>query len=120
VGMAFQIKDDLFDYGKHEIGKPRGIDIKERKLTLPLIFALNKASRSDKRRLINIVKNHNQEPRRVDEVIEFVRSSGGIEYTEQKMETYKQEAIRLLKEYPESIERDSLEEMIRFTTERKT
>ena len=119
VGIAFQIKDDLFDFGQHEIGKPRGIDIKERKMTLPLIFALNKASWLEKRRIINIVKNHNEEKPRVDEVIQFVRDSGGIEYTEQKMEEYKQEAIKLLHYYPPSEDRDSLEEMIRYTVERK-
>jgi octaprenyl-diphosphate synthase len=119
VGIAFQIKDDLFDYGSHEIGKPKGIDIKERKMTLPLIYALNKASHSDKRRIINIVKNHNEEPRMVDEVIQYVRASGGIEYTESKMEEYKQQAIVLLHQYPPSDVRDSLEDMIRFTTERK-
>jgi octaprenyl-diphosphate synthase len=119
VGIAFQIKDDLFDYGSHEIGKPKGIDIKERKMTLPLIYALNKATRSDKRRIINIVKNHNEEPRKVDEVIQYVRTSGGIEYTEQKMLEYKHQAIQLLHVYPPSEVRDSLEEMIVFTTERK-
>ncbi len=119
VGIAFQIKDDLFDYGSHEIGKPKGIDIKERKMTLPLIYALNNASRSDKRRIINIVKNHNEDPRKVDEVIKFVRASGGIEYTERKMEAYKQEALDMLMTYPPSETRDSLEEMIRYTTERK-
>lgn len=119
VGIAFQIKDDLFDYGSHEIGKPKGIDIKERKMTLPLIYALNNASRSDKRRLINIVKNHNENPRKVDEVIQYVRQSGGIEYTEKVMERYKQEALDILMTYPPSDARDSLEEMIRYTTERK-
>ncbi|MDX2001610.1 MAG: polyprenyl synthetase family protein [Chitinophagales bacterium] len=119
VGIAFQIKDDLFDYGSHEIGKPKGIDIKERKMTLPLIYALGKASRSDKRRLINIVKNHNEEPRRVDEVIQYVRDSGGIEYTENIMQRYKEEAINLLHTYPRNEIRDSLEEMIVYTTERK-
>lgn len=119
VGVAFQIKDDLFDYGSHEIGKPKGIDIKERKMTLPLIFALNKASRSDKRRIINIVKNENHVPAKVDEVIQYVRASGGIEYTEQVMESYKQEALQILLSYPHTDVRDSLEEVIRYTTERK-
>lgn len=119
VGIAFQIKDDLFDYGSHEIGKPKGIDIKERKMTLPLIYALNKASKADKRRIINIVKNHNEDPRKVDEVIQYVRDSGGIQYTEQVMESYKQEALDILTTLPPGDTRDSLEEMIRYTTERK-
>jgi octaprenyl-diphosphate synthase len=89
VGIAFQIKDDLFDYGKHEIGKPKGIDIKERKMTLPLIFALSKATRSDKQKIINIVKNENENPKKVDEVIQFVRQSGGIQYATQKMQQYR-------------------------------
>ncbi|HEY0110751.1 MAG TPA: polyprenyl synthetase family protein, partial [Fibrella sp.] len=80
VGIAFQIKDDLFDYGTAEVGKPLGIDIKEKKMTLPLIYALNKAARSDKRRVINIIKNHSNEPRQVNEVIAFVKGSGGIEH----------------------------------------
>ncbi len=119
VGVAFQIKDDLFDYGSHEIGKPKGIDIKERKMTLPLIYALNKANRADKRRIINIVKNENHLPRKVDEVIQYVRDSGGIEYTERIMEEYKQQALAILLTYPPSDVRDSLVELIRFTTERK-
>lgn len=119
VGMAFQIKDDLFDYGKHEIGKPTGIDIKERKMTLPLIYALNQASRADKRRIKNIVKNHNMDKHKVDEVIQYVRDSGGIEYTEAKMQEYIQEALDILMTYPAGDVRDSLEEMIRYTTERK-
>ncbi len=118
VGIAFQLKDDLFDYGKHEIGKPRGIDIKERKMTLPLIYALNNASSSDRRRLINIVKNKNHDKKKVDEVIAYVRESGGIEYATEKMETYIEEAYTLLHQYPESDTRKSLDQLIRFTTER--
>ncbi len=113
------MKDDLFDYGSHEIGKPKGIDIKERKMTLPLIYALNKATRSDKRRIINIVKNENHLPHKVDEVIQYVRDSGGIQYTERIMEQYKEEALQILLTYPPTAVRDSLEEVIRYTTERK-
>ncbi|MEX2588954.1 MAG: polyprenyl synthetase family protein, partial [Chitinophagales bacterium] len=108
IGVAFQIKDDLFDYGKHEIGKPTGIDIKERKMTLPLIYALNNADRSDKRRIKNIVKNENDKPRKVDEVIKFVRASGGIEYTIEKMNQYKKEAFEILETFPDNPARKSL------------
>jgi octaprenyl-diphosphate synthase len=86
TGIAFQIKDDLFDYGSGEhIGKPTGIDIKEKKMTLPLIYALNNAGYMEKRKIINIVKNHNTDPQKVGEVISFVLNSGGIQYAEKKM-----------------------------------
>lgn len=119
VGIAFQIKDDLFDYGKHEIGKPTGIDIKERKMTLPLIYALNNASRSDKRRIKNIVKNENDKPHKVDEVIEFVRASGGIEYTIEKMNDYKNEAFKILESFPDNPARKSLSDLINYVVDRK-
>lgn len=118
VGIAFQIKDDLFDYGKHEIGKPKGIDIKERKMTLPLIYALNKATRSDKRYIINIVKNENENPKKVDEVIQLVRASGGIEYATDKMNEYKQEALKILQDFPDIPARKSLQDLVLFTIER--
>ena len=118
IGIAFQIKDDLFDYGNHEIGKPKGIDIKERKMTLPLIFALNKASSSDKKRIINIVKNENDNPKKVDEVILFVRASGGIEYATEKMKNYRQQALDILAEFPDSVARKSLNDLVMYTTER--
>lgn len=118
VGIAFQIKDDLFDYGKHEIGKPKGIDIKERKMTLPLIYALNKATRSEKRHIINIVKNENENPKKVDEVIQLVRASGGIEYATAKMNNYKEEALQLLQKFPDVPARQSLHDLVLFTIER--
>lgn len=118
VGIAFQIKDDLFDYGKHEIGKPKGIDIKERKMTLPLIFALSKATRSDKQKIINIVKNENENPKKVDEVIQFVRQSGGIQYATQKMQQYREEALNMLTLFPNVEARKSLHDLVMFTTER--
>jgi octaprenyl-diphosphate synthase len=93
VGIAFQIKDDLFDYGSADIGKPTGIDIKEKKMTLPLIYSLNQASKSEKRRIINIVKNNNNDPKKVKEVITFVINSGGIAYAENAMKKYLQEAL---------------------------
>lgn len=119
VGIAFQIKDDLFDFGTDAIGKPLGIDIKEKKITLPLIYALNKASRSEKRRIINLVKNHNEESEKVSEVIDFVRSSGGMDYATQQMELYQEEAFQILNELPDHSSRKALEQLVRFTTERK-
>lgn len=118
IGMAFQIKDDLFDYGEEEIGKPLGIDIKEKKMTLPLIFALSKASWLEKRRIIGIVKNESQKPKKVKEVIEFVKKSGGIEYAHQTMNKYYDEAMLLLKSLPESEYKNSLQQLVQFTIER--
>jgi octaprenyl-diphosphate synthase len=119
VGMAFQIKDDLFDYGEDEIGKPLGIDIKEKKMTLPLIYALSKASWLEKRKIISIVKNESEKPKKVKEVIEFVKKSGGIEYAKEAMNRYYAEALDLLKELPDSTYRNSLSELVKFTIERK-
>lgn len=120
VGIAFQIKDDLFDYGDgSNIGKPTGIDIKEKKMTLPLIFALNNASYFEKRRIINIVKNNNNNPKKVAEVIDFVIKSGGIQYAESKMNEYKNTALQLLSQFPENPSRASLEGLVKYTTERK-
>lgn len=120
VGIAFQIKDDLFDYGDgSNIGKPTGIDIKEKKMTLPLIFALNNASYFEKRRIINIVKNNNNNPKKVAEVIDFVIKSGGIQYAESKMNEYKNVALQLLSNFPENPSRASLEGLVKYTTERK-
>lgn len=120
VGIAFQIKDDLFDYGDgSNIGKPTGIDIKEKKMTLPLIFALNKASYFEKRRIISIVKNNNNNPKKVAEVIDFVIKSGGIQYAESKMNEYKNTALQLLSNFQENPSRASLEGLVKYTTERK-
>ncbi|MCF8229807.1 MAG: polyprenyl synthetase family protein, partial [Bacteroidales bacterium] len=120
VGIAFQIKDDLFDYEKHNTtGKPNGIDIKEQKMTLPLIHMLDHAGTLEKRRIINIIKNHNDEPDKVSEVINKVNKSGGIEYAKEKMIAYRKRAIELLNEFPESPARASLEKLVIFTTERK-
>lgn len=120
VGIAFQIKDDLFDYGDgSNIGKPTGIDIKEKKMTLPLIFALNNASYFEKRRIINIVKNNNNNPKKVSEVIDFVIKSGGIQYAESKMNEYKNVALNLLSHFAENSSRASLEGLVKYTTERK-
>ncbi|HXC05276.1 MAG TPA: polyprenyl synthetase family protein [Bacteroidia bacterium] len=120
TGIAFQIKDDLFDFGSDgDIGKPTGIDIKEKKMTLPLIYALNNASAKDKRKIIALVKNHNEEPERVAEVIAFVLKSGGIEYARDKMLWYRNQAFEKLNSFPVSEARKALEELVIYTTERK-
>ena len=119
VGMAFQIKDDLFDYGEDEIGKPLGIDIKEKKMTLPLIHALSKASWLEKRRVIGIVKNESSRPKKVKEVIAFVKEAGGIEYAQQSMRQFHQKATEMLQGLPESVFKTSLQQLVEFTIERK-
>jgi octaprenyl-diphosphate synthase len=119
IGMAFQIKDDLFDFGTDDVGKPLGIDIKEKKMTLPLIYALNNASKEERSRIINNVKRHNEVPEKVKEVIDFVRKSGGLEYAEQVMMKFRQEAFDILRGFPESTVRNSLEELVYFVTDRK-
>lgn len=119
VGMAFQIKDDLFDYGSQDIGKPTGNDIKEKKLTLPLIYTLNNCSADLKKQLIYIIKNQNTQKDKVKFVIDAVVAAGGIKYAEQKMEAYRDEALSILHEFPESQVRNALEELVRYTTDRK-
>ena len=118
VGIAFQIKDDLFDYGEDEIGKPLGIDIKEKKMTLPLIYALNKASWLEKRKMINIIRNESHKPNKVLEVIAFVKDSGGLKYAQQVMERYVEEARALLHGFAESSHRTALEHLVQYTIER--
>jgi len=118
VGMAFQIKDDLFDYGAFEIGKPRGIDIIEKKMTLPLIYALNKADKSQRKRVKRLVRNAEKKPKLVHEVINFVKASGGIEYATSVMEDYHNKAKEILQSFPESTYRTSLEDLVQFTIER--
>ncbi len=119
IGMAFQIKDDLFDYGEAKIGKPTGIDIKEQKMTLPLIYVLNTVSKKEKNWLINSIKNHNKDSRRVKEVIAFVKANGGLDYAIKKMKQFREEALEILKEYPESDYRNSLELMVNYVIDRK-
>jgi octaprenyl-diphosphate synthase len=119
TGIAFQIKDDLFDYESGNLtGKPSAIDIKEQKMTLPLIFLLNHSGFAEKRWIVNTVKNHNTEQVRVSELIDKVRAGGGIEYAREKMLENRQKAIDLLRSFPESIYRNSLEQLVIFTTER--
>lgn len=119
VGIAFQIKDDLFDYGSDEIGKPTGNDIKEKKLTLPLIYTINNADKATRKKLIYIIKNQNKDSVKVKEVIDIVKASGGITYTENKMIEYRDGALAILKEFnnPEIIA--ALDELVRYTTDRK-
>ncbi|WP_276481909.1 polyprenyl synthetase family protein [Paraflavitalea pollutisoli] len=119
VGIAFQIKDDLFDYGSDAIGKPTGNDIKEKKLTLPLIYTLNNSDATTRRRLIYIIKNHNKDAEKVQEVIDTVKRAGGIDYTEQKMFAYRDEALSILQEFNNPEVQQGLEELVRFTTDRK-
>lgn len=119
IGLAFQIKDDLFDYTDDAIGKPTGIDIKEQKMTLPLIYVLNNCSDSEKSWLINSVKNHNKDKKRVKQVIDFVKKNGGLEYASEKMIAYKQEALQLIQDYPDSPYKSALALMVNYVTERK-
>jgi len=120
VGICFQIKDDLFDYGSGEdIGKPTGIDIKEKKMTLPLIHALATNNKSKQKQIINTVRNNNNDRKKVQEVIDFVIDSGGIEYATKKMYDYRDKALTLLEEFPDNPARQSLKELVLYTTERK-
>jgi octaprenyl-diphosphate synthase len=120
TGIAFQIKDDLFDYtSTNLIGKPVGIDIQERKMTLPLIYVLNNTSKENKKWLINSIKNHNKDKKRVSEIIKFVKENGGISYTIDKMNEYKQKALDILVNFPKNENRDSLELMLKYVIERK-
>jgi len=119
IGMAFQIKDDLFDYGEEKIGKPTGIDIKEQKMTLPMIYALNNCDPKEKKWLINSVKNHNKDTKRVKAVIAFVKQSGGLEYAVERMKSFRVEALEILKQYPKSPYKDSLELMVNYVIDRK-
>ena len=119
IGIAFQIKDDLFDYTDEKIGKPTGIDIKEQKMTLPLIYTLNHCSKKERKWLINSVKNHNKDKKRVKEVIAFVKQNNGIDYTVKKMKEYQQTALQILGDYPASPYKDSLITMVNYVIERE-
>lgn len=119
IGMAFQIRDDLFDFGDGDAGKPQGNDIQEKKMTLPLIHALNTTDKAKRNHIINIIKNENTNPKKIQEVTDFVICSPGIEYTRQKMYDYRKEAIDLLHSFKPSVARDSMENLIMFVTERK-
>lgn len=119
TGIAFQIKDDLFDYGDNDVGKPTGLDIKEKKMTLPLIYALNNSSSSEKKHIINIIKNKGDKKKSVEEVIAFVMSKGGFEYAQQQMKIYIDKAESILGEMPDNEARKSLFDMLHFVIERK-
>lgn len=119
LGMAFQIKDDLFDYGDQQIGKPRGIDIKEKKMTLPLIYTLNKVDSKERRGIINTIKNHNTDKAKVKALIAQVKSEGGLDFAIKKMKAYKKQALALLEEFPENEYRSALSLMLNYVTERK-
>lgn len=119
IGMAFQIKDDLLDFGYEDIGKPRGIDIKEKKITLPLIYSLNNSNKAVKSKIIKLVKYHNDEPEKVEEIINFVRSTGGLDYAERKMFDFQQKAFDILNTFPNTETKKSLEDLVKFTTERR-
>jgi octaprenyl-diphosphate synthase len=119
IGMAFQIKDDLFDYSEEAIGKPTGIDIKEQKMTLPLIHVLNNCDKKEKNWLINSIKNHNKDKKRVREIIAFVKQYNGLAYAEQKMIQFQQEALQLINDFPNSTYKESLILMVNYVIERK-
>ncbi|MCO6501178.1 MAG: polyprenyl synthetase family protein [Vicingus serpentipes] len=120
TGIAFQIKDDLFDYGSNgdKIGKPTAIDIKEKKMTLPLIYVLNNASKSDKKNIINTIRKHNENKKKVKEVVEFVIQNGGIEYAQQAMISYKEKAIAILNEFEQNEANIALKALVNYTIER--
>jgi octaprenyl-diphosphate synthase len=119
TGIAFQIKDDLFDYGTEDVGKPTGNDIREKKITLPLIFTLEKVSKKEKSAIIYILKNKNKSNEDVQFVIEKVKQAGGIQYAQEKMDSFKNKALELLAGFPQSEECLALMEMVKYTTERK-
>lgn len=120
VGMAFQIKDDIFDFDpENKTGKPSGNDIKEKKMTLPLIYSLNKSTPDEKKSVIRIIKNSNLQKKQIEKVLEFVKSKGGIEYSETIMNQYVDAAFKILSEFPDNEARKSLENLVRFTVERK-
>lgn len=119
TGMAFQIKDDLFDFGSEDVGKPLGIDIKEKKMTLPLIHALSKGSWLEKRKIIYMVKNESDRPEKVREIIAFVKNKGGLEYAETKMKEFASRALEILEILPDSTAKSRLADLVAFTINRK-
>lgn len=119
TGMAFQIKDDLFDYGEEQIGKPVGIDIRERKVTLPLLYALGRAGWMERQRIIRLVRSAEDKPANVKKVVDFVRAAGGIEYATGIMNDFVAKALEALREFPDSAHRESLALMVDYTVNRK-
>ena len=118
IGLAFQIKDDLLDYGHNDTGKPHAIDIKEKKLTLPLIYTLDNVPKATKRRIMRTVKKHNTDSQRVEEVIGIVAETGGLEYAKNAMLSLRSDAIRILDEFPDSEARRSMHQLIDYVTTR--
>ena len=118
IGMAFQIKDDLFDYGSRKIGKPTGIDIKEQKMTLPLIYTLNNCSNKDRDWIVNSIKRYNKDPKRVKAVIAFVKDNGGLDYAVSKMKEFQSQALGLIQHYPESKYKEALVMMVNYVIDR--
>ncbi|HZF62846.1 MAG TPA: polyprenyl synthetase family protein [Chitinophagaceae bacterium] len=119
IGIAFQIKDDLFDYTYQNVGKPTGNDIKEKKLTLPLIYTLNNVDKKSRRQIVYIIKNQNTQKEKVEQVIEQVKEAGGIEYTITKMNEYKAQALEILHSFPKTEIRNGFEDLVNFITDRK-
>ncbi len=119
TGMAFQIKDDLFDYSSENVGKPTGNDIKEKKLTLPLIYTLNNTDKKTRREIIYIVKNKNQDKEKVGWIIRKVNETGGIAYATEKMNQFKKEALDILNQFPDNAARQGLENLVLYVTDRK-
>lgn len=119
IGMAFQIRDDLFDFGTDDVGKPLGIDIKEKKMTLPLIYALQQVSASERKRIVRMIKQNSEAPETVREVVQFVHNSGGLDYARQVMLDYRTKAFNILHQFPLSPARESLENLVNFVVERE-
>jgi octaprenyl-diphosphate synthase len=119
IGMAFQVRDDLFDYGTEDVGKPLGIDIKEKKMTLPLIHVMNKATWAQRRKIINIVKRHNTDKVQVDWLIQYVKDQGGISYSEQVMNGFLKEAMDILESFPESPSKTSMRDLVDYSVSRE-
>jgi octaprenyl-diphosphate synthase len=119
VGIAFQIKDDLFDYGKEDVGKPTGNDIKEKKMTLPLIYTLNNCDKATKSKIIYIFKNANKKKDEIKYIIEMVNKHNGIKYAEEKMNLYIQDAFKILESFPDNEAKEYLIKLVNYTTERK-
>ncbi|MDC3050813.1 polyprenyl synthetase family protein [Bacteroidota bacterium] len=119
IGITFQIRDDLFDYSENKIGKPIGIDIKDKKMTLPLIHVINKASLNDRNWILNTIKKHNKNKARVKELIKFVKEKGGVEYAKKVMIEYKSRALKMILDFPKNDFRKSLEFMLDYVIDRK-
>ena len=120
AGIAFQIKDDLFDYTQNPlIGKPTGIDIREKKMTLPLIYTLNKVDDKTKKYIINTIKNDSKNSKKVEEIIKLVKSNNGLDYAEKKMNSYYQQALNILEEFPNNEAKNSLIKLLEYVIKRE-